>query len=289
MAKKQQQRSICMFCGSANPMTREHIFRSSWKKTIKTNEHLLNLPGIDRKFQQFGEDGSVVRSKSEDLFSVVVKRVCDTCNNEWMNDLDSIVERWVFNPDDDDNCCDPREFRRWAIKVALLRESYDNQFLVDSADPPRIYRGEDIPQWHVFIGHTAVPEHRHSLCGVGPISYGPPGGKPFGITQVSWTLGRSLVTTLRVHGTDEISKNCFLNFRQYNGVRRGVVREVKSTDTEMPTVRLVKALRENEIQELVWLYTPHPVSPFADEVRNANEMTRELANRLGIEWRGLAT
>lgn len=57
----------------------------------------------------------------------------------------------------------------------------------------------------------------------------------------------------------------------------------------MPTVRLVKALRENEIQELVWLYTPHPVSPFADNVRKANEMTRELANRLGIEWRGLAT
>jgi hypothetical protein len=197
------------------------------------------------------------------------------------------VEPWVFDPDDDDNRCDPKDFRRWAIKVALLREHYDNPLLVEPADPPLIYAVDDIPEWHVFIGHTAVPEHRHSLCGVGPVLYGP-GGKPFGITQVSWTLGHSLVTTLRVHGTDEISTSCFRNFRQYNGVRRCVVREVKPSDTEMPTVRLVKALRENEIQELVWLYTPHPSSPFADEVRKANEGTRELANELGIEWRGLA-
>ena len=219
------------------------------------------------------------------MFSVIVKRVCDKCNNRWMNDLDSIVEPWVFNPDNDDNRCDPKEFRRWAIKVALLRAYYDNPLVVEPDDPPTIYAGDDIPDWHVFIGHTAVPEHRHSLCGVGPVLYGV-GGKAFGITQVSWTLGHSLVTALRVHGTDEISTNCFLNFRQYNGVRRGVVREVKPTATEMPTVRLVNVLSENEIQELVWLYTPHPSSPFADEVRQANEGTRELAEHLGVEWKG---
>jgi hypothetical protein len=234
-----QPRPRCMFCGCAEPMTREHIFRSSWKKTIETNEHLRTLPGVERKFRKYSqEDGSIVRDKSEDLISVIVKRVCEKCNNEWMNALDSMVERWVLNPDDDDNRCDPKAFRRWAIKVALLRESYDNRFLVDSADPPAIYAGDDIPEWHVFIGHTAVPEHRHSLCGVGPVMLGPPGGKPFGITEVSWTLGHSLVTALRVHSTDEMSKNCFLNFRQYNGTRRSVVREVTPTATEMPTVRL---------------------------------------------------
>jgi hypothetical protein len=203
-----------------------------------------------------------------------------------MNDLDSVVEPWVFNPDNDDSRCEPKEFRRWAIKVALLREAYDNRFLVDFADPPKVFADEDIPEWHVYIGHTAVREHRHALCGVGPILLGPPGGKPYGITQVSWTLGYSLVTALRVHNTDIASTNCYRNFRQYNGVRRGVVREVRPTDTEMPTVRLVKALSENEIQELVWLYTPNPVSPFADEVRKANEGMRERADALGIEIRG---
>nr|WP_090276833.1 hypothetical protein [Mycolicibacterium komanii] len=267
-------------------MTREHIFRSSWKKTIETNEHVTMLPGVERKFRKYSyEDGSMVRDKSEDLFSVIVKRVCEKCNNEWMNDLDSIVEPWVLNPDDDENRCAPKDFRRWSIKVALLREHYDNPFLVDCADPPKIFTGEDIPEWHVYIGHTEIPEHRHALCGIGPVLMGAPGGKAFGITQVSWTLGRSLVTALRVHGTDEISTNCFKNFRQYNGVRRGVVREVRSSDTEMPTVRLLPALPEPAIQELVWLYTPHPVSPFADEVRQATVYARELAKELGIEWR----
>lgn len=265
-------------------MTREHIFRSSWKKTLEVNQGLADLPFFTRKFIRYNsEDGSIVRSKAEDLFSVVVKRVCAVCNNGWMNDLDSAVEPWVFNPDDDDNRCDPRQFRRWAIKVALLREAYDNRFLVDAADPPKTFADEDMPEWHVYIGHTAVREHRHALCGVGPVLMGPPGGKLYGITQVSWTLGHSLVTALRIHNTDESSRNCYLNFRQYNGVRRGVVREVKPTDVEMPTVRLVKALSENEIQELVWLYTPNPVSPFAEEVRAANVAMRKLANELGVE------
>jgi hypothetical protein len=285
MTKKQQQRLPCMFCGSNEPLTREHVFRSTWKKTLEVNQDLVQIPGVERKFRKYNPDDlSMTRDKNEDLFSVIVKRVCDTCNNEWMNDLDSAVEPWVFNPDDDENRCDPRIFRRWAIKIALLRESYDNLFLVDSTDPPRVYGDEDIAEWHVFIGHTEEPEHRHSQCGIGPVLLGPMGGRAFGITQVSWTLGRSLVTALRVHGTDDISINCFLNFRQYNGIRRGVVREVKPNATEMPTVRLLPALPEPAIQELVWLYTPHPVSPIADAVREANEYARELAKKIGIEW-----
>ncbi|WP_123766309.1 hypothetical protein [Mycolicibacterium hassiacum] len=242
MAKKQQQRPTCMFCGSSEPVTKEHIFRSSWKKNLEVNQDLVLLPGVERKFRRYRQDdGSMVRDTSEDLFSVIVKRVCAPCNNKWMNDLDSIVEPWVFNPDDDDNRCDPNEFRRWAIKVALLRIHYDAPMAVEPEDPPRIYAGEDIPEWHVFIGHTAEPEHRHSLCGIGPVQLAI-GGKAFGITQVSWTLGHSLVTALRVHGIDEVSKNCFLNFRQYNGVRRGVVREVTPTATEMRLFRVGRGL-----------------------------------------------
>jgi hypothetical protein len=59
-------------------------------------------------------------------------------------------------------------------------------------------------------------------------------------------------------------------------------------EREMPTVRLLPALPERAIKELVWLYTPHPSSPFADDVRKANEGTRELAKQLGVEWLDLA-
>ena len=273
-----------MFCGSSDPMTKEHVFRSSWKKTLETSEYLTGLPGVDRKFIQYNpNDNSEVRSKNEDLFAVIVKRVCAPCNNKWMNDLDSVVEPWVFDPSDDDKRCDPKGFRRWTIKIALLRCHYENPDSIEPSDPPMLYAGQDIPEWHIFIGHTEMPEHRHAFCGVGPVLFGF-GGKAFGITQVSWTLGHSLVIALRVHGTDEISKNCFRNFKQYNRQRGIVVREVLPTAEEMPSVRGLPEFPIHEVERVVWLFTPHPRSPIADAVREANKATKALADHLGIEW-----
>jgi hypothetical protein len=102
-----------------------------------------------------------------------------------MNDLDSIVEPWVFDPNNDDNRCDPTQFRRWAIKIALLRLYYEEPLLIEPGDPAKIYAGEDIPDWHVFIGHTQHPEHRHAFCGVGSAIALPPGGRIYGLSQLS--------------------------------------------------------------------------------------------------------
>lgn len=297
MSKRTRPRSprpTCMFCESDAPITREHIFRSSWKNKIETNEHLVNLPFFERRFTRYGEDGSAIRSRSEDLFSTSVRRVCAPCNNGWMNDLDSVVEPWVFDPNNDDNRCDPKEFRRWAIKIALLRLYYEEPFLIESGDPAKIYIGDDIPDWHVFIGRTQTPEHRHSLCGVGPVVAAPPGGKLYGLTQVSWTLGHSLVVAIRLAIRDdelarnhfnEISRNCLKNFKQYNRWRRIEVLEVLPTAKEMPRVTSLPALPTPEVQRLVWLFTTHPVSPIADDVRKANEEARQLAEELGLEVR----
>lgn len=267
-------------------MTKEHVFRSSWKKTLDTSEHLTAVPGMKRKFIRYDpRDNSEIRSKTEDLFSVIVKRVCASCNNKWMNDLDSVVEPWIFDPNDDDNRCDPEEFRRWAIKVALLRCHYENPDSIESSDPPMIFAGQNISEWHIFIGHTEMPEHRHAFCGIGPVLVGV-GGKPFGITQVSWTLGHSLVAALRIHGTDTISTNCFRNFKQYNRQRGIVLREVLPTATEMPSLKTLPEYPVHELERLAFLFTPDPRSPIAEAVREAIEGTRELANELGVELRG---
>lgn len=282
-----------MFCASDAPMTREHVFRSSWKHKLDTNQHLANLPFIERKFTQYGQDNSEIRTKSEDLFSVIVKRVCAPCNNTWMNDLDEVVEPWVFDPNNDDNRCDPKQFRRWAIKIALLRLYYDEPLLIEPGDPTKIYAGEDIPDWHVFIGRTQHPEHRHALCGIGPVAAVPPGGKMYGLTQVSWTLGHSLVVAIRLVIRDdepslnhfnELSRNCLKNFKQYNRWRGIKVLEVLPTAKDMPSVRSLPALPTPEVQRLVWLFTPNPVSPIADRVREANEGMKQLAEQLGIEF-----
>jgi hypothetical protein len=208
-----------------------------------------------------------------------------------MNDLDSVVEPWVFDPNNDDNRCDPQQFRRWAIKVALLRMYYEEPLLIEPGDPAKIYAGEDIPEWHVFIGHTQHPEHRHSLCGIGPAVLLPPGGKIYGLTQVSWTLGHSLVVAIRVvirdepsqNPLNELSRNCLKNFKQYNRWGGIKVLEVLPTAKEMPSVRLLPVLSTPEVQRLVWLFTPHPISPIADRVRKANEQAKELGKQLGFE------
>jgi hypothetical protein len=282
-----------MFCGSDAPVTKEHVFRSSWKHRLDTSEHLTNLPFFERRFSKYGYDNSETRTRSEDLFSVIVKRVCAPCNNTWMNDLDEVVEPWVFDPNNDDNRCDPKVFRRWAIKVALLREYYDEPLLIQPGDPAKIYAGEDIPDWHVFIGRIQRPEHRHALCGVGPTVAVPPGGKIYGLTQVSWTLGHSLVTAMRVvihddeahNELSQLSRNCLKNFKQYNRWQAIKVLEILPTAKEMPSALQLPALPTAEVQRLVWLFTPNPVSPIATDVRRAYDAARQLAEENGIEWR----
>jgi hypothetical protein len=250
------------------------------------------LPFFERKFTKYGQDNSETLTKSEDLFSVTVKRVCAPCNNTWMNDLDSVVEPWVFDPNNDDNRCDPKLFRRWAIKVALLRLYYEEPLLIEPGDPAKIYAGEHIPEWHVLIGRTELPEHRHAFCGVGPVR-ADTGGRLYGLTQVSWTLGHSRVTAMRVViGNDELSqnhfnelsRNCLKNFKQYNRWRGIKVLEVLPTANEMPSVRSLPALPTPEVQQLVWLFTPNPISPIADRVRKVNEGIKQLAKQLGFEW-----
>jgi hypothetical protein len=272
-------------------MTREHIFRSSWRKKLDVSRGLKDMPVLEtgRRLTKYGLDNSEKQSRLEDLFSVTVKRVCAPCNNGWMNDLDSVVEPWVFDPNDDGNRCDPTTFRRWAIKVALLRSYYEHPHTVEPSDPAKIYNGDDIPEWHIFVGRTASPEHRHTFGGIDPVlsvNGKVSGGKLFGITQVSWTLGHSLVIAIRLVGNHVLPRNGLKNFKRYNRLRGVEVLEVLPGSTVMPRVSSLPALQgllEDEADPLFLFFTPNPKSPIADEVREANEMLFEIAKRAGYQ------
>lgn len=54
------------------------------------------------------------------------------------------MESWVFDPNNDDNRCDLPEFRRWAIKIALLRLYYEQPLLIEPGDPAKVYAVDDI-------------------------------------------------------------------------------------------------------------------------------------------------
>lgn len=296
MAKKKQPRPTCIFCGSTDPVTKEHIYRSSWRKQLDVNLGLgaIGVTNTDieasRQFTRYGLDNVERQSKQEDLFSIIVKRVCAKCNNGWMNSLDEVVEPWVFDPTNDDKRCDPVEFRRWAIKLAILRCYYEHPDSVEPVDPERIFNGEDVPDWHIFIGRTGLPEHRHAFCGIGPIIKGE--GRMFGITQVTWTLEHGFVTAIRLKtdhelaidnkGLREVVVNGFRNFKRHNRYMCIELLEVLPNSTGMPRVSTLPELSRTEIQSLAWFYTPNAASPIADEIRVTQQAIEAMADELGI-------
>ncbi|WP_133120807.1 hypothetical protein [Mycolicibacterium goodii] len=272
-------------------MTREHIFRNSWRKKIDTTLGfgVLGVTNTDaekfRQFTRYGLDGEPKSSKQEDLFSVTVKRVCARCNNTWMNDLDTLVEPWVFDPANEAHCCNPIEFRRWAIKVALLRCYYEHPASVEPGDPEQIYNGDDIPEWHIFIGRTRFPEHRHAFCGIGPIIEGE--GRLFGISQVTWTLGHSFVTAIRLKSDHPMVDAGFRNFKHHNRFRGIQLLEVLPNSTVMPSVSTLPDLPRSELQSLAWFYTPNAASPIAEEIRRTQKAIEYMVAELGVETREL--
>jgi len=124
-------------------MTREHIFRSSWRDKLD-----IGPPRGDRDFAKISIKGEIKSTRPEPLFDVTVKWVCDHCNNGWMNSLDSAVEPWIFDPYAEANQCDPQQFRRWATKVAVLRSHYEHPVVPQDGDFDALYQGVDIADWH---------------------------------------------------------------------------------------------------------------------------------------------
>jgi hypothetical protein len=207
-----------------------------------------------------------------------------------MNKLDELVEPWVFDPTNDEKRCDPIEFRRWAIKLAILRCYYEHPEAVEPGDPQRIYSGDDIPDWHIFIGRTLLPEHRHAFCGIGPIFKGE--GRLFGITQITWTLQDSFVTAIRLKTDHELVKdnkgfremvvNGFRNFKRHNRYMGIELLEVMPNSTVMPRVSTLPPLPRPEIQSLAWFFTPNAASPIAEEIRITQAAIEDMADEVGI-------
>jgi hypothetical protein len=78
----------CIFCDRSS-LTRAHVFRKAWL------ERLMPLGAKWRHtHERLGEEGfKTWWEKSEP--DLVVKSVCGTCNEGWMNDLDHQAERLV--------------------------------------------------------------------------------------------------------------------------------------------------------------------------------------------------
>lgn len=246
-------------------MSEEHLFRKSWKEKIVTSDIPLNSPAFTREFSRVLHDGSVQSVKPEMLFEVVVKWVCNDCNNSWMNRLDDAVEPWILNPYEDQFKPDPDQFRLWAIKMAVLRSYYDSPLLPQPEDIRAVYDREDVAAWRIFVGQMAEPNHTHTQVGFGPVN--PLGGGRFdGITQITWSLGRVVIIALRIVGTMDSTWNYLNKFRHHNISEGVVVAEVVPGANKFPSIALLPRIAWRGYMSLAWFFSTHPLSPVAAEM-----------------------
>lgn len=267
----------CLFCGRAKgdlidpsdpksravQMTREHIFRSAWKKTVEASIIPADSSLGVREMTAFGIDGKERSVRPDPLFELVVKPVCDHCNNGWLNDLDTAVEPFILEHNSD---IDALSFRRWAIKIAILRSYYHDSRTPQPGDFAAIYAG-DIANWRIFIGRTALPNHLHIFAGYGVFD-AETGGRILGVTQVTWSLGTVFVIAMRIVDDCESGSAMVKAFKQYNRDRGIQVAEILPSAKRFPTVDLLPELSFEELDRLGWFMSTMPISPIGAKVKD---------------------
>lgn len=292
--RAQELRRRCLFCGrqkgdaiwphdpnsrKVRHITREHLFRESWREKLECSTLPSGSPPPKREFVKYDVDGSVRMAKPEVLFQVVVKPVCDYCNSGWLNDLDAEIEPWIFNLYDDGLKPDPEAFRRWAIKVAVLLSHNESKQIPQPGDIQAVHDGTDIPEWHVFVGHMGHPHHAYTFVGFGPIA--PEGGRIMGVTQASWSLGKLMVTAVRLVGDSEIPSNLFSLFRQSNLSEHMMLAEIKPGAAKMPSVALLPRMNARGYMSWAWYFSTNPLSPIFRTMQRLEDEVRMAAKQLG--------
>ncbi|MFF2299666.1 hypothetical protein [Arthrobacter sp. NPDC058127] len=140
---------LCAFCGSAGPLTREHVLGNWLSKIGLEGGPVENVAG---PLNRIGKPLGVAPP-----FQMTVKNVCKTCNNGWMEGLEQVAQRvltpLILGEPGRVHQADQGAVAAWLQKTALVA------MLVSSADdreqgyglPPSEYellyqlRGEKTP------------------------------------------------------------------------------------------------------------------------------------------------
>ncbi|MCA2261987.1 hypothetical protein [Mycobacterium marseillense] len=235
---------------------------------------MIDLDDHDREFTQRKGPYAPRTTRPDRLFQLVVKRACKKCNSGWMNDLDCSVEEWVVDPDDEARTYDPTQFRRWAIKVAIMRTFVDSPVGLPPEDFQRLLEGDDLAEWHVFVGRSHVAEWRHNYAAfaggqkdLGYISAG--------LIHVSWVVGTSVVSTFRLAGGAGVY--LLLNgFRQYNLLHGSPLVEIPHCPREFPKLSSRPKLIAGQAEPLFRFFTDER-SPVAGIMRDGYRKLYEAA------------
>lgn len=202
----------CVFC-NGRPVTNEHILHRSWGPLFEhvsdrgnyTYTHVTPINPGEPDGPQAVEDRPVW------AFDLKVRRACGRCNSTWMNQLDLELEGSLLDVALRNGLVIPgamvATWRRWSIKVAIMRHFQDNPVTPASrTEIDALYAGEVPPGWRTFVGRCDTPTVMHANAGfaaphedVWPdvVPHELDGCEYAGITQTSWVLGRAVIVAVR--------------------------------------------------------------------------------------------
>jgi len=150
-----RMRRPCVFCGSTSQVSKEHVFRKSFRKHFPDHS-LIRL--------RSESDPSRNRVAKGSNFARTVPCVCAPCNNGWLNRLDEELESCLLGLFRGDEMYLNRAIQRrlgfWATVRAAVRSQYEVE-PVQLATAPfarRVFREMRPPEGsHVWLGHTYCP------------------------------------------------------------------------------------------------------------------------------------
>jgi hypothetical protein len=242
----------CVFCRE-HGVTAQHVIHDDWKNKVP-------IPDSPSEFY-YSKHGEAGTRPDAPLFGLQVKQVCGPCNRGWMVRLELDVEPWILNPDMLDAPFSPKTFRRWAIMTAIMRSYVDHSRwgVVPRAELQRLYAGEDLPEWHVFVGKTHARQLRHAFYAVGK---GDGSGLLGGIVQASFVIGAAVVVCLRIFAPDA-EPSLHAGFKDFYVHRVDYLTEVSTSDGSMPHLVLKPAIPNNLFSGMFLFFTNDPRSPVA--------------------------
>ncbi len=153
--------TTCAWCGST-PLTREHLV-PFWLGEVLADE-FGDDDGFDFGFEFIDADGKrTARSHPQRRPEVVVKAVCEGCNNGWMSKLEvevrPFLEPMVRGGGARLSVDDQVALARWAAKVAVLLDHYEEGAVVLGHDDLRQIHLEGIapPSYHIRLAFRPEP------------------------------------------------------------------------------------------------------------------------------------
>lgn len=144
----------CLFCNSilSNRRSQEHIFPQWLLDNLKIRKVLISPTHFSAK------DRTVVSSREHELQNLKEGRICNSCNNGWMSDMESAARPILLNLIEGNHevaqlsCHERGVIAKWATKTAYVLNSASNYYsIIPKHQYNELKNGSSILPNHVAV------------------------------------------------------------------------------------------------------------------------------------------